>query len=195
MPPNSERVDPRVERTHAVVLEATRDLLNEVGLARTSIEAIAERSGVARSTIYRHWPSTAALVMAALEQAKAEAESAVVPTGDDEADLRAALAGLGHALRSPMANLLADIAAAASRDAELAELHQQYLARRRATAERLIGRLQAAGRIREDLTASAVTDLVSGPIFYRCFQSRRPMSDDEIDELATLMFQVLAPQR
>lgn len=176
------------------MLDTTRDLLNEVGLARTSIEAVAERSGVARSTIYRHWPSTAALVMAAIEQSKVEAEASMTASGDDESDLRAVLAGLGEALRSPGARLLADIAAAARRDPELAELHQEYLARRRATAERLVGRLQDTGRVRADLSASKVTDLVSAPLFYRCFQSLRPMTAEQVEAHATLMFELLAPR-
>ncbi len=187
------RVDPRVERTRAVVLEATRGLLNDVGLARTSIEAVAERSGVARSTIYRHWPSTAALVMAALEQAKAEAEAGMVSSGDDETDLRALLHGLGEALRSPQSNVLADIAAAAGRDPELADLHQAYLARRRATALRLIERLQASGRLRTDMPAVEMIDLVTGPLFYRRFNAQNPMTAEQITRHADRMFELFAP--
>jgi AcrR family transcriptional regulator len=188
-----ERLDPRVERTRKVVMATARELLNEVGLERTSIEAIAERSGVARSTIYRHWPSTVALVMAALEEAKAEAEATVQSTGDDETDLRALLDGLGEALRSPQSNVLADIAAAAGRDPELAVLHREYLARRRATALRLIERLQASGRIRDDMPPTEVIDLVTGPLFYRRFHARQPMTAEEVVRHADRMFELLAP--
>lgn len=192
--PCADRVDPRVERTRAVVLDTTRSLLNDVGLGRTSIEAVAERSGVARSTIYRHWPSTAALVMEALEQAKTEAEAGVQPSGDDESDLRSLLDGLGDALRSPQSNVLADIAAAATRDPELADLQQQYLARRRATAVRLVERLQQGGRLRDDMTSSEVVDLVVGPMFYRRFHAQRPMTSEQIQIHADCMFDLLAPR-
>jgi len=47
--------DPRIERTRRVVLTAAIDLLAEVGYRGTTIEAVAARSGVAKSTIYRHW--------------------------------------------------------------------------------------------------------------------------------------------
>lgn len=50
-----ERVDPRVERTRAKVLAAAGELLREVGFAEVTIEQISERSGVSRSTMYRHW--------------------------------------------------------------------------------------------------------------------------------------------
>ena len=192
--PCGERLDPRVARTRSVVLATPRHLLNDVGLGRTSIEAVADRSGVARSTIYRHWPSTAALVMEALEQAKTEAEAGVQPSGDDEIDLRALLDGLGEALRSPQSNVLADIAAAATRDPELAELQQQYLARRRAAAVGLVERLQRSGALRGDITSVEVVDLVVGPLFYRRFHAQRPMTSDQIEAHADLMFVLLAPR-
>jgi AcrR family transcriptional regulator len=175
-------------------METTRSLLNEVGLERMSIEAVAERSGVARSTIYRHWPSTVGLVMAALEQAKTEAEAGLLSSGDDETDLRALLDGLGEALRSPESNVLADIAAAAGRDPELARLHEQYLARRRATATRLIERLRSAGRLRDDIPAADMVDMVAGPLFYRRFHARRPMTPEQIRAHADRMFELLEPR-
>lgn len=56
------RVDPRIERTQALVVEAAAELLAERGFERITIDGIAERSGVARSTIYRHWPDRADLL-------------------------------------------------------------------------------------------------------------------------------------
>lgn len=50
-----ERVDPRVERTRAKVLAAAGELLREVGFAEVTIDQISDRSGVSRSTMYRHW--------------------------------------------------------------------------------------------------------------------------------------------
>jgi AcrR family transcriptional regulator len=175
-------------------METTRALLNEVGLERMSIEAVAERSGVARSTIYRHWPSTVGLVMAALEQAKSEAEAGLLTSGDDETDLRALLDGLGEALRSPESNVIADIAAAAGRDPELAELHEQYLSRRRAAATRLIERLQDSGRLRDDIPVAEMVDMVAGPLFYRRFHAQRPMTAEQIQAHADRMFELLAPR-
>lgn len=50
-------VDPRIRRTRARVLDAAGDLLSERGLAGVTVEAVVARSGVAKTTIYRHWPS------------------------------------------------------------------------------------------------------------------------------------------
>ncbi len=53
--PRGPNADPRVARTQARVLAAAWDVLAEVGFDRVTIELISERSGVARSTMYRHW--------------------------------------------------------------------------------------------------------------------------------------------
>ncbi len=60
-------VDPRIARTRATVLAAATELLATDGIGRLTIDAIAQRSGVARSTIYRNWPDRADLLLAAFE--------------------------------------------------------------------------------------------------------------------------------
>ena len=77
--------DPRVARSRAAVLDATVDLLGEVGHGGTTVEAIAERSGVAKTTIYRHWPSRAPLLIDAFHCRVEHVEA--TPTGDVRADL------------------------------------------------------------------------------------------------------------
>src|ERR1700687_607414 len=60
-------LDPRVERSRMVVRRAALDELGEVGYGAFTIESVAARSGVARSTIYRHWPDKLALIADAFE--------------------------------------------------------------------------------------------------------------------------------
>src|SRR5262245_48555365 len=63
----SEYVDPRVERTRAVVLATAGELLLEGGTSHVTVDAIVSRSGVAKTTIYRHWPSRLELLRATFE--------------------------------------------------------------------------------------------------------------------------------
>lgn len=79
MPP-----DPRIERTRAKALSAAYDLLAEHGYGQVTVEMVSERSGVARSTIYRHWPSSDALMREAFTHT-------AVGDGVRERDLREAL--------------------------------------------------------------------------------------------------------
>ena len=80
--------DPRPAATRRRVIEATLELIAEVGFEGTSIEAISERCGVSRSTIYRHWPDPSVLYLEAFDPPSADT-APPVPTGDFATDLRA----------------------------------------------------------------------------------------------------------
>ncbi|UCG40256.1 MAG: helix-turn-helix transcriptional regulator, partial [Acidimicrobiia bacterium] len=73
-------VDPRIERTKTVVLQAAFAVIGELGFGGATIDAIAQRSGVARSTIYRHWPDRADLLIESMAHMVGSVES--VTTGD-----------------------------------------------------------------------------------------------------------------
>jgi AcrR family transcriptional regulator len=83
-------VTDRVERTRSRVLDATRQLVEEGGPAAVTYSALAERSGVGRATLYRHWPNLEDL-WHEMGQAMALQFGASL-SGDMEADLRRAMA-------------------------------------------------------------------------------------------------------
>jgi len=82
------------------VLEAAAELIGECGFGRTSVEAISERSGVARSTIYRHWPERDALLFESVGKKMERIQASY--TGELRADkhpcvlLRRINTGSGH---------------------------------------------------------------------------------------------------
>ncbi len=184
-------MDPRVERTRAAVLGATRDLLVEIGVERTCIELVAERSGVARSTIYRHWDNKPQLVMDALEALRSP--DAPAPVGDAESDLRALIRDFGAALRAPTSNILGDLQAAAGRDPELARVHRDFIRRKRARALGVIERLQDEGRLDPALDVSYLGEVASGPLVYRRFSLGDPMTEVEIDHHLDEVFHRFGP--
>ena len=92
------RIDPRIAHTRAVVLDATAALLAEEGFAGLTVEAIAERSGVARSTIYRNWPDRTDLLIAGFDQLCSFSE--VPDLGSIEAELRIVATDLCENLQS-----------------------------------------------------------------------------------------------
>ena len=71
-------LDPRVERSRRVILEAVLEELGEVGYGAFTIEGVAARAGVGKSTIYRHWDGKLELVEDAFHTLKAQAH---VPEG------------------------------------------------------------------------------------------------------------------
>jgi AcrR family transcriptional regulator len=84
-PRRPRREDPRIEQTRQLVLAATLELMAEHGSAAVTVERIAERSGVARSTIYRRWPDLPRLYFEAFRQLRSRDVHA--PTGELAVDL------------------------------------------------------------------------------------------------------------
>lgn len=183
--------DPRVERTRSVVLAATWQLLSEVGVERTTIESVAERSGVARSTIYRHWTGKPQLVIDALADVRDNA--CLELSGDPIVALRSHLHDLGEMLRTPFSSVLCDLMATAERDAELAELHHSFVAaRRRGTLDR-VEALRSIGRIRDDVSSDWIVDLAVGPLMYRRFSVHQPMTVEQIDHHIDALLALAGP--
>lgn len=160
------RMDPRVARSRTAVLAATLELLTERGILGTTIESVSERSGVAKTTIYRHWDGQAALVLDAFGEVLQPPPE--VDTGSLRGDLVAMLGGLTAALTSSAAaRLMPALIDAAERDAAFAELHQAEARRRHAVAAGVIRRGVARGELPPGTDVDAVIDLLAGPLFHR----------------------------
>jgi TetR/AcrR family transcriptional regulator, regulator of autoinduction and epiphytic fitness len=65
--PAKREVDPRIERSREVILSAALEELGEIGYGGFTIESVAARARVGKSTIYRHWPDKLALIAAAFQ--------------------------------------------------------------------------------------------------------------------------------
>jgi TetR/AcrR family transcriptional regulator, regulator of autoinduction and epiphytic fitness len=126
-------VDPRVERSQQVVREAALAELGASGYGALTIEAVAARAGVARSTVYRHWPDKLALIVDAFEALNVQPrhELADLPPRERVVVLIDHLvAAMRDPLRSAWSPALSD---AAERDPVVRELHHRTNAARRQT--------------------------------------------------------------
>lgn len=184
--------DPRVARSKDAVIDATIDLLGEAGIGGTSIEAIAGRAGVAKTTIYRHWPDRSSLLADAVRRLKDAPD--IPDTGDLRADLIEAMEVLNTGLHaSRYGQALASMLAAAEQDDELADaMHRIVEERREALVRRLrahaghdpagsdgdSSRGRSAAADAERLQAALV-----GPIFYRRLVVHRPFRPVDIERL------------
>jgi AcrR family transcriptional regulator len=180
--------DPRVARSRAAVLEATLDLLAEEGAEGCTIEAIATRSGVAKTTIYRHWPSRAALVIDAVRTLM-ESPPEVPDTGRARADVTAILQGLAERLRTgQLADVAPALVAAVDADPTLGELMEVYVQCRRDPLRTVLRRAVKRGELRADLDVELAIDLCAGPLFYRRLVARRPAEPVDVEALVDLVF-------
>jgi len=183
-------LDPRVARSRAAVIEATLQLLAEGGFAGLSIDAIAKRSGVARTTIYRHWPSTAEITHEAASSTVGIKE--VPDTGDARADLRAHLGMLADKLtNSDWGRMLPVLVDAAGRDAAILALQRDSTAERRAAAMSIAHRGVRDGQIRADVDLDLVGEMLAGAIFTRHLVTHLPIDDAFLDGLIDLAFRFI----
>jgi AcrR family transcriptional regulator len=166
------------EDTMAKILDATRALLVEGGVRRLTVEGVAARSGVAKTTIYRRYRSKDELALAVLLRMVEE-----VVTVPDVGDIRAELiAFVGGAVRilgttvmgSVMQGLVSDLAS----DPELGEaFRDQIVSTRLAEVRRLLERGAIRGQLRAGLDAELAHDLLFGPVYYRLLLSGRPLDE------------------
>jgi len=169
-------VDPRVARTTTKVLAAVLELIGEVGFGRVSIEAIASRAGVARSTLYRNWGDLPTLLGEALRTGFG---TAVVPdTGDLRSDLLAGLrtaAGLleDHDLRGMVLAMLAE----ALRDPEVGRVHREHEAQRRERLRGVLVRGRRRGELPDDVDLDVLIDDLVAPVFHRALLLGQDIDD------------------
>ncbi|MCZ6736798.1 MAG: TetR/AcrR family transcriptional regulator [Actinobacteria bacterium] len=176
----TKEIDPRIERTRRVVLDAAAELVGECGFGRASIEAISERSGVARSTIYRHWPERSELLVEAV--GKRVGPVAAVDSGDLRTDLLQVFSHLGNLLSSePTKCVAASFIAEAMRDPELAALHAKFTERRRAVSTTLIERAISRGDLPKTTDPAAMADDLAAPVFFRALILHQPIEKTWIE--------------
>lgn len=185
--------DPRVARSRERVLEAAIELLAARGFEGASIEAISEQSGVAKTTIYRHWEDKAALVLDVVESL---AREPVDPdTGSLAGDLSALAGGLAHGLQSgPWAAMLPSLVDAAERDPEVARMNLEFTETRHAVVKSIVTRARSRGEIRDEVTDEDIIELVAGPVFYRRLVTGEPTSPHHASHIAGLVAELAAPR-
>jgi AcrR family transcriptional regulator len=166
-------VDPRVERSRRVILEATLDELGEIGYGAMTIESVARRAGVGKATIYRHWQGKLDLLADALETMKRPIPP---PTeGSPRERLVALLESLVDTLgESRWSRCMPALIDAAARDATVQRFHRQFVVARRQIMVDLIAEGIAAGELSADLDPVLTSELLAGPIFYRRLMTGEP---------------------
>lgn len=162
----TDEVDPRIERTRRVVLSATADLVAEKGYDNTTIEGISDRCGVARSTIYRHWPDKKRLVVEAVKSRLLVDPE--IDTGSVAGDVEQFLGELvaWFADEAVVAIALAMLSAA-HLDPTMGRLHTDATRARRDHLVRIIERGKSRGELPADLDATEAVAELAGAIFYK----------------------------
>ncbi|WP_022888129.1 TetR/AcrR family transcriptional regulator [Agromyces italicus] len=184
----------RNEKSRRAVLTATLDLLHDLPYPQLSIEGIATRAGVGKQTIYRWWPSKAAVLFDAFLLLSEDGEGAlpVLPdTGDLRADLTLVLRATAAELNDPqLAAPMRALATEITHDPALAEAYHERLdAPLREAKRQRLRSAQAAGELDDDLDLDVAIDVIWGPVLNRWLQRSGPLSDEYIETLVTTVLE------
>jgi len=165
---------PRSEEARRKVLVASATLMVERGAGNLSIEEVAARSGVAKTTIYRHWPERASLI---IDTVRSTFEHVGTPdTGSLRGDLSTFFGGLVRAdLSGKAGRIMPCLIDAASRDPEIETLLERIGVERQQPILAIVARAQARGELPADLDPAVVIGTIVGPIVFRKVVQRLPV--------------------
>ena len=192
--PKRRQGRPRSAARAKAILEATLELLPEVGYGGLTMEGVATRAGVAKTTVYRRWPSKPALVVAAAEELASNVHRP--DTGHVREDLIALLRDIITVYTETVAGrfvpgLLADMA----EDSDLAEAIGAFLAARREIMFEVLRRGISRGELRPDIDLELAADMMYGPIYYRFLVRRAPLSPQFADQVVDAVLRGKALRR
>lgn len=163
---NSTSGRPRSIQADQAILQATLNLLAEVGYESMSIEAIAARAGVGKTTIYRRYTSKEELVADAIESLRDD--SAIPDTGSFWGDMDILINNAAKKIDSPLGRqTLALIISTASSNPQFAEVYwTKYTKFRREAFSQVLERAKSRGEIHNNADVDLIIDLVSGSLYY-----------------------------
>lgn len=169
---------PRSGEADRAILAAAADLLAERGVTDMSIEEVAARSGVAKTTIYRRWSSKRSLALDAFVEGFLRLQP-LPDTGSLRSDLLRALRAWRKAvLDPPTARSLTGLIAAVQDDAELAAAwRQRVVAPIRFQWRTLFERAIERGEIPRRADLDVATDVLFGPAYHRLLNGHLPIND------------------
>ena len=176
------------------IVLAVRELLHKGGYGALTIDGVAARAGVGRPTVYRRWPSKAALVIGALSDL---APTQPHPdTGSLRGDLLAIRQRQTELLDSPEGRrVLPGLAADVAENDQLHRVFQeQYVEPWRAAVEEAVGRAAERGEIAARADARMVADVLTGPLFYRVLFAGEPVTDGALESAVDLVLSGLQPR-
>lgn len=190
-----EATTPRTARSERAILDATRELLAEGAVRQLTVERVAARSGVAKTTIYRRWRSKNDLALAVLLDI-IENEIATADLGDTREEavflVDAAVAMLGS---TPLGRIMQGLVSDLATDPQLARAFRaRVVSARFAEVSQLVERGIARGDLRPDTDHELMCELLFGPVYYRLLLSGSPLDERLAERTVTAVLRAFAPR-
>ncbi|WP_432147062.1 TetR/AcrR family transcriptional regulator [Streptomyces sp. bgisy084] len=169
------------------IFDATLDLLAEKGYEGLTIEGVAQRSGVNKTTIYRWWPSKGALLGAALIGAR-QLDFTAPDTGSLTGDLEALLHTVVTLLTTrPASDIAVSVLGAATQSPELAVHVRDFFADRMRLEQPVFDRAVARGELAADTDATLLMDLLAGAAWVRVVLRQLPLEQGFVSRTVAIV--------
>jgi AcrR family transcriptional regulator len=183
---------PRSEESRRAILHSTLKLLKrDGGFAELSIEAIAADANVGKTTVYRWWPTKAALVADAFS-ASADEELRFPNTGSVQNDMSLQMRRLIRIFQSKRGRVVAALLAGGQSDPELIEaFRERFLWPRRRQAYQTLQRGIDRGELPAGSDLNLILDSLYGPIYMRFLIRHFKLEESFADEICGLVLQNL----
>lgn len=165
----------RTARNRAAIFAATLAELAEHGYADLSVDAIAARAGVHKTTIYRRWPTRAELVAAAFMDV-AEQRLDVADTGNIDRDARALARSVAAALAQPAVAAAARATLAVSAPDIREQIARAFWGSREAAVGPLIEQAMQRGQLPPSTDVNAVIAAIAAPLYFRLLVANQPLT-------------------
>ena len=186
-PPGTARPGGRTAQNRAAVVEATLAELAEHGYDQTTMESVALRAGVHKTTLYRRWRTKERLVAEALE-ATAEVRIEVPDTGDLELDLRTLARGVRAVLMSTVGSAaVRTLVSGAQSSPEVARVLRTFWAGRLTKVIPIVERAVADGRLPQGTDAIELMKYLAAPLFHRVLVTAEPVTQEDADRAAAVV--------
>jgi AcrR family transcriptional regulator len=184
---------PRSAEAEQAIRDAAAELLSERGIGGFSVEAVAARAGVAKTTVYRRWPTREELLVAVVSGLKAPAEAA--PGESVRGDLLHFLRSTAHEDRSGRwTRLMNRLLIEADEYPELvADVWRQSVRPRREYLAGILRRGVEEGLIRPGADLDLLVDMLISPVTSRIRLRRGPLTGDQLAELVDTVLRGAAP--
>lgn len=171
---------PRSETARQNVLAGALDVIAESGVGSFTIEAVAKKSGVAKTTIYRHWDSGNHLLLEAMD---ACVEPFPTPnTGSLRDDLIALYKSFLPVMEDPATfRMMLGMMARSAQDDSFRALKNEFMQERHQPLKTILELAKARGEVAEDLDMELALDLIEGPFASKRLMRGEPIAPDRIE--------------
>jgi len=181
-------VDPRIERSRQVILQAVLEELSELGYGALTIESAARRAGVGKATIYRHWPDKIALIADAFKLLQQQRDPELV-TGSPREKLERILRHVADVVAdSPFSSCLPALIEGAERDRALRRFHHHFQTEARKPLIALISGGIATGDFPPRTDPETAAFALLGAIFFCRLMTNTPFPVERVRDLIDTVF-------